>query len=306
MPGGSASASARRGNWISCALLGCLLVPLLWVSEPWAEDPGPGEVEVSTPFYKVEGGVDQPAERWDFSFEWTGIPVGWLYVETAEATDARGPGLEVRIKASTNKVVDLLWRYRLDAKGLIRTDPFGPGEFIIDEYERKKHKFTSIRFPDRHRIESLRRKGDSVKEFSFAADNTFDILSSVFLILNLDYVVGDQLYIDTFTGTKRYLVTVDVEGLETLRVAGEEVKGWRLRADTTELTKPDGDGKHKETRIWVSEQRPRRLLKASSKTFVGAINVELARVSPVGQEDEGPAGAPRDAGAAEENSGVGS
>ena len=56
---------------------------------------------------------------------------------------------------------------------------------------------------------------------------------------------------------------------------------------TRELTDDDPQGRHRETRAWVTTERPRQLLRASSRTFVGSIALELE-----------PAGVPQKAGGA--------
>jgi hypothetical protein len=258
----------------------------------------PGEVQVSTPVYQLPADVEWPDERWDYHFSWSGIPVGTLSIEAggqpAEDGDTdggdSGKRLTVHVLGTTNSVVDLLWKYRLDARGVVAVRPFSPREFIIDETERRKDKFTHIRFDADRNVHSIRRKNDKTREYRFAGGNTFDILSTVFLILNLDYVLGDEFYVDTFTGTSRYLVTVNVDAKEEQLAAGASVPAWRLSVHTHELTDPEKDGKHRETILWVSRDKPRRLLAARSKTFVGAIEVDLDAVVPA-RELERTAGA---------------
>ena len=253
----------------------------------------PGEVQVSTPVYQLPADVEWPDERWDYHFRWSGIPVGTLSIEAGgqPADDGgtgvgdtgagdRGKRLTVHVLGTTNSVVDLLWKYRLDARGVVAVRPFSPREFIIDETERRKDKFTHIRFDADRNVHSIRRKNDKTREYRFAGGNTFDILSTVFLVLNLDYVLGDEFYVDTFTGTSRYLVTISVDAKEEQLAAGISVPAWRLSVHTHELTDPEEEGKHRETILWVSRDKPRRLLAARSKTFVGAIEVDLDAVVP--------------------------
>jgi len=259
-----------------------------------AEAIEPGEVQVSTPVYQLPADVEWPDERWEYHFSWSGIPVGRLSIEAGrEPAGSDDPGddvsdgdqrqhLTVRVLGTTNSVIDLLWKYRLDARGVVAVRPFSPREFIIDETERRKDKFTRIRFDADRNVHSIRRKNDKTREYRFAGGNTFDLLSTVFLVLNLDYVLGDEFYVDTFTGTSRYLVTVSVDAKEDTLAAGVSVPAWRLSVYTHELTDPEEDGKHRETILWVSRDKPRRLLAARSRTFVGAVEVNLDAVVPAG------------------------
>ena len=235
----------------------------------------PGEVEVSTPVYHPVAGAHGEAETWNFGFSWSGVPVGRVTIRSNELRGEDGiRSLEVSAEGTTNAVVDLLWRYRMTARGSIRLDPFHPGEFFSEEFENQRHKITKIKFGS-GRASSERRKGERVERFDFEATNMLDILSTVFLVLNMDYLAGDEYYFDVFTGTSRYLVTVEVEGIETVKAAGSEQEAYRLRIDSESLTDPGDDEKHRETHLWVSASHPRRLLRARARTFVGAIHIVL-------------------------------
>jgi len=244
---------------------------------------GPGDVQVSLPVYRPTNDVERIGERWHYRFTWSAIPVGavTMSARTTDATDA-GRVLEVGLRGRTNPFVDLFWRYRLDAEGTIRLDPFSPGEFESEESEQGKRKVTRIRFDRDERVHTYRRKGDRVTEYDFLAPNTHDMLSAVFLFLNLDYHTGDEFRVDALTGTARYLVTVRVEGREEIEVGGRNTPAVRLWVTTSELTDPDEDeANHRGTKIWVSDDRPRRLLKARSSTFIGAVTLELESVEEI-------------------------
>ncbi len=241
----------------------------------------PGEVSADTPVYDLGGRVDTVNERWIYRFAWSGFPVGSATIAAGEVRDGDRRRLVVRVTGRTNKFIDLLWKYRLNARGSIRLDPFAPAEFVSEEVEKGKHKLTQIEFTEDRHVHSLRRKGDRVKEYEFDAPNTFDIISTVFMALNLDYEPGAVFRFDTLSGTARYLVTLEVKGRENVRIHGKEYDAYKLRVVTRDLTDPEDSGKHKETYLWVSAERPRRLLKAKSKTFVGSIYVELIDIEDV-------------------------
>jgi hypothetical protein len=253
-------------------------------------DLDPGEVNVSTPVYEPGQGQFPQDERWTLAFNWSGIPVGGFSVELRRTGTDEAPMLDISVHGGTNSAVDLLWKYRLDATGTVRTDPFRPVSFDAKEQENRKQKVTRIRFAENGSVNALRQKGDRKREFEFVAPNMFDILSSIFLILNLDYQVGDEYYVDVLTGASRYLVTVDVEARERLEYNGSSTEAFRLSLESRELTEPDEghsrQAKHQESRIWVSAERPRRMLKAKSATFVGSISGWLAAVEPLATEPE--------------------
>ena len=243
----------------------------------------PGEVEIDLPVYApsyVAGGI---AEKWHYSFAWSGFPVGELSMAAQTEAARAGRVLRVEVAGRTNALVDLLWRYRLQARGTILIDPFAPAEYSAEESERGKRKLTTIRFGQDRRVMTARLKGEKLTEHEFFAPNTHDFLSTIFLFLNLDYEVGQEYRVDTLTGTARYLVTLQVQARDSVRAAGREWSGYRLWVTTRELTDPDEDeANHRGTLFWVSDDRPHKLLRARARTFVGAISLELRDIEILG------------------------
>lgn len=247
----------------------------------------PTAVSITTPHYDPGRVPEHPDQLHRFRFAWTGIPVGEINVRLREDKDATGRRL-LRVSASgkTNPVIDILWRYRMNAEGYVGLEPFGPGRFEADEQENKRRKLTTIEYED-GRIRSTRVKGDRTTRYDFEAGATLDLLATVTATLAMDYVIGDQYYFDVFTGTSRYLCTVEVEARETILAAGVERDSYRLGIITADLTDPAAEAKHRATQLWVSATRPRSLLRASVKTFIGSVHAELLAVVP-GEAGEAP------------------
>ncbi|MGH0030130.1 MAG: DUF3108 domain-containing protein [Myxococcota bacterium] len=243
----------------------------------------PIEVEVDTPVYRLPPDLPVLQGEQHYRLHWSGVPVA--RVRLAMTPSAAG-ALDVEILGATHPVIDWLWRYRFEGHGRVRTDPFGPGGFVVDECENRDHQRTEIRFdqPDGG-VLGIRQLRGRTKHYVFHSDNTFDLPSSVYLLLNLDYAPGRQFALDAFTGKSRYLVRVAVEARETLAFDGAPRPVWRLRVETEELTDDDPEGRHRETLVWVTEERPRRLLRATSRTFVGAIHLELEPAPAPGAGD---------------------
>jgi hypothetical protein len=263
------SASARRVFRAGAVVLAGTV--LLWASLGLAKI-GPDEVVPDVPVYRVSDERVEPLEEvWNFSFSWSGIPVAYMSISGRDGRAEDGPRLDVEIDGKTNAFIDLLWRYRLNAKGAIRLDPFGPDQFVIRENERWREKVTTIEFDGDGNVHSTKLKKGELEEFRFAAPNTYDIISAVFLMMHIDYELGRAYHIDALTGTSRYLVTVRVEAREPIEVLGHDVDAYRLLIETHDLTDPEDDEKHAGTTLWVSTNPPRRLLKAQAATKWGSI-----------------------------------
>ncbi len=270
-------ASWRRGR-IALALV-------LAVSAPATADLGPDEVGIVAPAYDVATPKSELSEMWRYGFYWKGLPVGGVNIAGAMETSPSGERLmRVRVEARTNSFIDLLWQYRLEAGGTLRLDPIAPGSYYAHETEDAKQAVTRIDFDRARRVKTFRQKGEKVKgRYEFDAPNTYEFLSTIWLLLNLEYETGKAYRIDALTGTARYLLDVVAEGREIVDIDGAPIDTFRLRATTTEVTDPDNGiaKKHRETRVWVNTDWPRRLLRADVTTKWGTIRLELTAVETI-------------------------
>ena len=232
------------------------------------------DVEVRTPVYTLPASHRIAGETLHYSLSWVGVPLGGVAVEMAPSAD-RG-GLAVAIRGATVPGIEWLYSLRFSAEGLVRTEPFAPGGLTLEACENSRTKRTRILFPDGEGpIRAIREKRGRIKEYFFHSDNSYDVPSAVYLMLHLDYAEGQRYELDAFTGESRYLVTADVVGRETIEVRGAPTDAWHLRLHTRDLTDPEAQQKHRGTSVWVSAEAPRRLLRAQTDTFVGAVTLEL-------------------------------
>ena len=237
------------------------------------------EHAVDAPVYTLPADLPTPTGRYDYRLRWSGLPVARVSLDMQPTPDRES--VDLTIAGATHPVIDLFWRYRFDGRGRVATAPIGPRWFEVEECEKSRLRRTEIRFDGSDdRVRAVRHSRGKVREYWFHSDNTYDIPSAVYLVLNLDYALGDRYTLDAFTGKSRYLVHLEVEAQETIEIAGAPRAAWRLVGRTEELTDDDADGRHRRTEIWISPERPRTLLKARSETFVGAITLELEETAP--------------------------
>ena len=242
----------------------------------------PAAVATSAPVYRVDDPVSVAGERWEFGFRWLGIPVGRVTVDVDTETGEDGV---VRLRAAlagrTSRFVDLFWRYRMAARGHLDVSPFRPRRLYVSERENDRAKTTLVELGEDGRIDATRRRGSRVQTASFHAPNTYDVLSTIFVALSLDYSAGRSFQFDVFTGASRYLLRIDVVGHDEVRVLGRSTPAWRLDIASSPLTDPDERGKHRGTTLWVERAAPHRLLRATTDTYVASVTGTLEAVTEV-------------------------
>lgn len=266
------------------------LMLALTAAAPGAASEAPDAVEVETPIYRVVEPVSQPPERWVYTFSWSRfLTVAEVEIVAGELPGAVPEGVDggvdreirVAVRASTSRVLDLMWRYRMNADGIVRLDPFHPGRFEVRESIKRRPKTTRVEFDGTGGVHTYRNKKGIIREYCFDAPNSFDMASTIYLVLNQDLAVGRSYDVDTLAGNSRYLVTVEVVGKETVKAAGAEHPAFKLKVMSRDLTDPPDTEKHSQTDLWVSEQRPRRLLQADSQLWVGTVRGRLERIEAV-------------------------
>ncbi len=256
--------------------LGRLVAPV-----PAVADLTPDEIDYTAPVYEIPSDIETLGERWRYKFYWNGLPVAKAKIEGCERGEGADRELVVEMSAATNSVISLLWRYRLDAHGSIYVEPFRPGTFVAEENEKGREMATRIQFDDDGRVSSYRRKRDKEKLYEFAAPTTYEFMSTVYLLLNMEYELGRTYLIDTLTGNSRFLLTAEVQSIEPHEFVDEKVDAYRIYVTTKELTDPDGKRKHFGSDFWVSVDRPRRFLGSRTKTKWGAVKLKLVAVEPL-------------------------
>jgi hypothetical protein len=288
LPPDHPSSTRRRrsgGPGLGAAFLSyCLL--LFTASAAWPlPSLSPDQVEVDTPAYQVATPKGAIRELWRYVFSWKGLPVGYVTIAGTEVFEGGERVMRVRVAGRTNAFIDLIWRYRLEAGGSMRLDPIAPESYYAKEVEEAKQAVTKIDFDRARRVKTFRQKGEKVKQFEFDAPNTYEFLSTIWLLLNVDYEPGRVYRLDTLTGASRYLLEVAAEAREIVAVDGLPVDTFRLRATTSEVTDPENKiaKKHRETKLWINTDWPRRLLRADVGTKWGTVRLELTGVENIAE-----------------------
>ena len=101
--------------------------------------------------------------------------------------------------------------------------------------------------------------------------------------------VGDRYRFETIAGRSQYAVVFDVLKNDRIKFDGKKVDAIKLRVTGRDLTDPEDSAKHRTTTVWVSAEKPRRLLQAVSRLWIGTVKVRLKSVEPLEVPEAPPA-----------------
>ena len=270
---------------LGCALCLSPIVPTLAGQEGQPEISA-AEVRVSTPVYHPSDDFDFPLGTYTYEVSWQGIPA-------AEATVSIGrePGVYLaEATAKTYSGIDIFYRLRYRAEGVVSERDFAPVRVTFDKKENRRERFTSISYLDNGEILSVREKREKEAKdppdvLQFNPGNfTLEPFSAAFLARSLDWEPGITRRFDTFNGKARYLIELACTEKRTIEFKGEEREVWVVEPKVSNLTKPDADKKLRKAEIFVSADRKREVLKVVSEVFIGSVTTKLESFIPAPEE----------------------
>jgi len=243
----------------------------------------PGAVQVTTPRYEPSFEEFEPnLGSYDYVVSWQGIPAAQARVEVRKVDGF----YKIMASAKTNKVVDVLYRLRYQAEGLIKADSFLPKETVIDQRENRRTRNTQITFLENGEVQSIRsRSGRKPEVIRFNPDNfLLEPFSAAFLARSQPWSLGETKQFDTFNGNHRYLVSLTAVDKVTMDLNGVRREVWVVSPKVQKLTEVDEEQKLREARIYVTADRAREIIQIVSSVFVGNVTTRLVSYEPVLQD----------------------
>ncbi|RMG44422.1 MAG: DUF3108 domain-containing protein [Candidatus Dadabacteria bacterium] len=236
-------------------------------------------VKVSTPVYRPELSSFEPRfGTYVYETSWQGIPAAELEVKV-EPEQLR---YRVIAKARTYRAIDLFYRLRYRAEGVISAVDFLPFRTVIDHHENSRYTFTDIRFNKDGSVHTVRfKKGKGTKVKDFNPHNfMLDPFSAAFLARSLRWKEGQSRVFDTYNGDTRYLITLTAKERIKMKVNGEEKNVWVIMPKVVKLTTGKKNKKLRAAWIYVTDDNQRDILQIVSKVFIGSVKTKLVSFTP--------------------------
>ena len=247
------------------------------------EEPTADQVQVSTPVYRPEfSQFDPPLGTYSYTVSWQGIPAASAELSVAQ------DDMYYRIVASarTYSGVDLFYRLRYRAEGLISSYDLSPVKTIIDQSENSRIKNTQITFGPDDSVFAVRssQPKNEVKVLNFKPNNfMLDPFSAAFLARSLPWEKGETKQFDCFNGKSRYLVSLTAEDRVTMMVNNQSRDVWVIVPKVINLTSQEQTKKLRRAKIYVTADKAREVLQIVSEVFIGSVTTKLASFIPAEQ-----------------------
>lgn len=260
-----------------------LLVFILTLHGVHAEDYIPPHlVKITTPRYQPTPELaDLRLGTYEYTVGWEGINAA----SCAVTVERQGDSYVIESSARTYSGVDLLYKLRYTATGIISAKDFTSKSLVIEQQENSRHKSLAIEFtPNLHDIYAIRGKGPNdpnKKTVSFAPNNfTLDPVGATFLARTVAWKIGETKHFDVFNGKSRYLISLTARERTTLQLNGEDRAVIALTPYVRNLTSIRPGSKLREATIYVSDDKYREVLRIESAVFIGRVITELERFTP--------------------------
>lgn len=231
-------------------------------------------VKISTPNYVSKASNFRPKLGVStYEAAWQGIPAAEMSVEV----DTDGLHYFVNVSAKTYSAIDIFYRLRYQANGVLNAQDLLPIKSTFDQKENSRVKLTEITYLDSGEVRSYRRREDKEPEImQFDPNNIMlDPFSAAFLSRSLDWTLGEIKKFDVFNGKSRYLITMTAVERTQLEVNGVLRNVLVISPTVDNLTSRKANKKLREARIYISDDANRDLLKIASSVFVGEVTATL-------------------------------
>ncbi len=242
----------------------------------------PDLVKVTTPLYKPAGESYKPRlGTYEYSVGWEGISAASCSIIVRE----KGGQYLIDAAARTYSGVDLLYKLRYEARGVLEGSDLSSVSLSIDHRENSRHKNIELAFePHSKSVSAIRQKGldDPDKQsVSFTPHNpTIDPIGAAFLARSLAWQIGESKHFDVFNGRSRYFITLTAVKRTTINFQGAQRNVFVISPQVRNLTTTKPRSKLREAFIYISDDSQRDILRIESSVFIGMVTVEMDSFTP--------------------------
>jgi len=215
--------------------------------------------------------------------------VKWGQTRAAKATvTVSREGEFYRIVVHTETTKSISWIYKLKYRGesVLHGKDLKPLKTELDQETRRRKKRTEITYDNSGEIKtkvtkSKKKKPPTTEEKTFKQEGeVFDVFSAVFLARRFNWDLGETQEFDVFTGKKRHIIKLICTDKTIVEEGKYRLDAWVIRPSVIDPEKPNEKPKLTNTKLYLSADKYRDLLKIKSKGKFGTIRVKIKSYTP--------------------------
>jgi hypothetical protein len=235
----------------------------------------PEQLYVRTPIYQPDFTQFEPRlGTYTYEVSWQGIPAA----EASVTINQDGLRYVMTTFAKTNSAIDVFYRLRYRALGLISAITFLPEKTQVENRENSRVKIVEMNFRNDGTINSVFSRNDNKEVFDFDPQNLMlDPFSAAFIARSQHWQKGETKTFDTFNGKSRYLISLTALNRETITFDDRRQDVWVISPQVKKVTDPNGPQKLRSAKIYVTADKSRDVLQIVSSVFVGSVKTTLVK-----------------------------
>ena len=217
-----------------------------------------------------------------YTVKWEATPAAEIILTVSK----QGDYYRVVADSMVTKAVDFIYRLRYRGEGTITKEDFAPVRTVLTEQKGSEKKITRIWYRENGEIETVVTR-QKKKESPEKTVNKFrperevlDIFSAVFLSRSIDWYVGLSEEFEVFTGRKSYIVTLNCLEKTRFEENDIDIDAWVIAPAAIDPNKPDQKPRLTSTRIYLSADESKDILRIKTKTGFGTLEAILTDFVP--------------------------
>lgn len=218
-------------------------------------------------------------EEFTFAVKYLGITAGHIQIQTkgkVQVADEEAYHFKATMKSA--KFYDYIYSLEDTLESFISADTFLPLKYTLTQRESGQD-VDDLQLFDHDKLETyfwykrMKKGVETKKELKTFIPKYFqDSFSALYFVRGLPLKIGDKYSFPIITRGKVWLLSMEVDKIENIKVMGEWVDALKIKAEThfPGVLKKSGD-----INFWYSAGDMKKLLKFEAKVKIGSIEGEL-------------------------------
>lgn len=232
--------------------------------------------------YEESEGFNPRLGIYYYTIKWQNMPAAETIISVSREDDYYRLIGDVK----TTRIIDQIFKLRYRGEGVIRAEDYLPVETVLHQRKRSSRKQTNIRFLENGDIEIVTTKAKGRKEPTTKISKiqpdglVLEPFSAIFLARRFNWSKGEVQSFEVITGKKIYMITLACLDKGYVHDSDKKMEAWIIQPVVVRTDKQDSESRPSNTKIYLSTNHTRDLLKIKSKTVFGTVKIKLDRFVP--------------------------